>query len=216
MVTLLFPAPGKVTVAEPQPLRMGEAGAGPDKVPPEPKTAGVASLLPVNPAPGKPQAAASWAAESPLGARQLGELFYVTMILPIRQGTTCPRIETATSIQPFGTAVWAEGHAGAQSMVGPQINRGYNNILFLFPKLPLGNPLQAKLLLCERIIHYCTMRPKQELGNEGKAGCASLSRPQATGFWLCPALGVPPRRPCASRPEWHIMSQPLSLRNPAT
>ena len=53
---------------------------------------------------------------------------------------------------------------------------------FWFPSSRLGTPLQAKLLLCERIIYYCAMRPKQELGNEGKAGCAALSRLRATGY----------------------------------
>ena len=46
---------------------------------------------------------------------------------------------------------------------------------FWFPSSRLGTLLQAKLLLCERIIYYCAMRPQQELGNEGKAGCAALS-----------------------------------------
>jgi hypothetical protein len=35
---------------------------------------------------------------------------------------------------------------------------------FWFPSSRLGTPWQAKLLLCERIIYYCAMPPKQELG----------------------------------------------------
>ena len=93
MVTLPFSRTRRLAVAEPQPLRVGDSGAGPNDVPPLPensgkfrKTAGVASLLPVNLAPRKPRAAATWTAGSPPGERQLGELFYVTMISPIRQG----------------------------------------------------------------------------------------------------------------------------------
>ena len=47
---------------------------------------GGASLFPVTAAPGKPAAAAARFASSPPGERQLGELFYVTMTAPIRQG----------------------------------------------------------------------------------------------------------------------------------
>jgi len=47
---------------------------------------------------------------------------------------------------------------------------------FWFPISRLGTPLQAKLLLCEKIIYFYTGRPKQEHGNEGKTGCAALSR----------------------------------------
>jgi hypothetical protein len=57
---------------------------------------------------------------------------------------------------------------------------------WLVPKLRLGNPFQAKLLLCERIIYsYCPCAPsrslgeidvpKRELGNEAKSCLADAS-----------------------------------------
>ena len=52
MVTLPFSRTRRLAVAEPQPLRVGDSGAGPNDAPPMLKiTAGVASLLPVNLAP---------------------------------------------------------------------------------------------------------------------------------------------------------------------
>jgi len=66
---------------------------------------------------------------------------------------------------------------------------------FWFPSSRLGTPLQAKLLLCERIIYLLRhvpqagawgkiYVPKQELGNEGKAKNAALSRLRASGLGL--------------------------------
>jgi len=66
---------------------LGQAQCG---APDAEKFGGGASPAPVKSPPWKPLAATTWAAGSPPGARQLGEFFYVTMILPIRQGTACP------------------------------------------------------------------------------------------------------------------------------
>jgi hypothetical protein len=49
--------------------------------------------------------------------------------------------------------------------------------------------LQVKLLLGERIIYLLRMCLKQELGNEGKAGCAALSRPTDFGLLMKSLVG---------------------------
>jgi hypothetical protein len=50
------------------------------------------------------------------------------------------------------------------------------------PKLQLGNPIAGKAsALRKNHLYYCTICPKQELGNEEKAGCAALSRPASYG-----------------------------------
>jgi hypothetical protein len=47
---------------------------------------------------------------------------------------------------------------------------------FWFPSSRLGTQLQAKLLLCERIIYYCAMRPKQELGENLRSQAGAWDR----------------------------------------
>ena len=54
---------------------------------------------------------------------------------------------------------------------------------------------------------YCAIRPKQELGNQEKAGCAALSRP--TGYERPRPPGGPHRleRPCRVRTAHHHNAQ---------
>jgi hypothetical protein len=47
---------------------------------------------------------------------------------------------------------------------------------FWFPSSRLGTPWQAKLLLCEKIIYYCAMRPQQELGGNLRSQAGAWER----------------------------------------
>jgi hypothetical protein len=121
----------------------GRFWAGPNDVAPLWKiTVGRASLFPVNPAPGKPAAAATRLASSTPGERQLGELYYVTMIAPIRQGNHAEENSNRTlrsGARPPSPGALLLGATGvhrpaAQSVVCPRINRGYNDPSFMVRK----------------------------------------------------------------------------------